>query len=41
MNSTPRAEMTARPGKGYSLRETFVQQGLGRLTSEYREITGE
>jgi catechol 2,3-dioxygenase-like lactoylglutathione lyase family enzyme len=38
---TPRAQMKARPGNGYSMRETFVKEGLGRLTAEYREITGE
>ena len=38
---TPRAEMKARPGNGHSMRETFVKEGLGRLTEEYREITGE
>ncbi|MFQ5954746.1 MAG: VOC family protein, partial [Kiloniellales bacterium] len=40
-NPTPREAMTARPGNGYTMRETFVKEGLGRVTDEFREITGE
>lgn len=37
---TPREKMTASAGNGYSMRETFLKNGLGRMTDEYLEITG-
>ena len=33
--------MTAHPGNGVTMRETFLRDGLGRVTDEYRELTGE
>ena len=33
--------MTARPGNGYTMRETFVTWGLARVTEELRAIGGE
>ncbi len=38
---TPRGEMTAYPGNGHTMRETFVKQGLGRVTEEYRKAMAE
>ncbi len=38
---TPREDMTAHPGNGVTMRETFLRGGLGRVTDEYRELTGE
>ena len=35
---TPPEGMVAHPGNGYTMRDTFLRQGLGRLTKEYREI---
>ncbi len=35
---TPPEEMTAHPGNGYTMRETFLKQGIGRVTEEYRRI---
>ena len=34
---TPPAEMTARPGNGHSMRETFLREGLARDTREYEQ----
>ena len=33
-NPTPPAEMRARPGNGYSMRETFVREGRGRVLED-------
>ncbi len=35
---TPRAAMTAHAGNGHAMRETFLKEGKGRLTDEYREL---
>ncbi len=40
-NPTPRDEMTAYPGNGYTMRQTFVKEGLGRVTDEYRKAMAE
>ena len=40
-NPTPRDEMTAYPGNGYTMRQTFVKEGLGRVTEEYRKAMAE
>ena len=37
---TPRAKMTASAGNGLEMRQSFLKQGLGRMTDEYLEITG-
>ncbi len=37
---TPREKMTASAGNGFEMRESFLKQGLGRMTDEYLEITG-
>ena len=37
---TPREKMVASAGNGHSMRETFLKNGLGRMTDEYLEITG-
>ena len=34
---TPPERMTAHPGNGHAMRETFLREGRGRLTEEYRE----
>ena len=39
-NPTPRAAMTAQGGNGYSMRETFIREGLARPTDEFLELTG-
>ncbi len=38
---TPPEAMTAHAGNGHTMRETFVREGLGRVTDEYRRITGD
>ncbi len=38
---TPREDMTAHPGNGFTMRERFLRDGLGRVTDEFRELTGE
>ncbi len=38
---TPRDEMTADAGNGYTMRQTFVKEGLGRVTEEYRKAMAE
>ncbi len=35
---TPPEDMVASPGNGFSMRDTFLKQGLGRVTTEYRDI---
>ena len=35
---TPPKEMTAYPGNGYTMRETFLKEGLGRVTDDYRKM---
>ncbi len=35
---TPPEEMTAHPGNGYTMRETFLREGIGRATEEYRRL---
>ncbi len=35
---TPPGEMTAHPGNGHTMRETFLRLGVGRLTEDYRKI---
>ena len=35
-NPTPRSRMTARPGNGYTMRDTFLRDGVGRTTEAYR-----
>jgi len=37
-NPTPLAEMTARPGNGHTMRETFLREGLARDKPEYQAI---
>ncbi len=32
--------MTASARNGFEMRESFLKQGLGRMTDEYLEITG-
>jgi catechol 2,3-dioxygenase-like lactoylglutathione lyase family enzyme len=39
-NPTPRAAMTAHGGNGYTMRETFIREGLARPTDEFLELTG-
>ncbi len=36
-NPTRPEDMTAQPGNGHSMRETFLREGLGRLKKEYAE----
>ena len=38
---TPPERMTAHPGNAYTMRETFVREGIGRLTEEYETIPEE
>ena len=35
---TPPEEMTAHPGNGYSMRETFLRAGLARETEEFKAL---
>ena len=35
---TPPEDMVASPGNGFSMRDTFLKQGVGRVTKEYRDI---
>ncbi len=35
---TPPEDMVASPGNGVSMRDTFLKQGVGRVTKEYRDI---
>ncbi len=37
---TPRQAMIAHGGNGYTMRETFIREGLARPTDEFLEITG-
>jgi catechol 2,3-dioxygenase-like lactoylglutathione lyase family enzyme len=37
-NPTPLAKMTARPGNGHTMRETFLREGLARDKPEYQAI---
>jgi len=39
-NPTPREAMVAHGGNGYTMRQTFIREGLGRPTDEFLEITG-
>lgn len=38
-NPTPPERMTAHPGNGYEMRETFLREGTGRDTKEYQRLT--
>ena len=37
---TPEEEMTAHPGNGYTIRDTFVREGTGHLKDDYAKING-
>ena len=37
---TPRAAMIAHGGNGYTMRETFIREGLARPTDAFLELTG-
>ncbi len=39
-NPTPRQAMIAHGGNGYTMRETFIREGLARPTDEFLELTG-
>ena len=37
-NPTPPERMTAYPGNGYTMRETFLREGNGHLTAEFARL---
>jgi catechol 2,3-dioxygenase-like lactoylglutathione lyase family enzyme len=39
-NPTPRAAMIAHGGNGFTMRETFIREGLARPTDAFLELTG-
>lgn len=39
-NPTPPEKMTARPGNGHAMRDSFLERGIGRLKDDYAAVFG-
>ncbi len=39
-NPTPASEMTARPGNGHAMRDSFLERGIARMKDDYAAVLG-